>query len=133
MEFWKRPEFSFVICILVIAVFAFFVIRSYMKKLKSGCCGAGGDAPDAHRVKVADKNPAHYPHTVILTIDGMVCSHCAERVENALNVLPEVWAKADVSAKTATVRTKRQPDTEALRKAVNAIGPYTVMKIDTKA
>lgn len=41
---------------------------------------------------------------IILTIEGMACSHCSARVEKALGALSGVKAKVDLAAKTATVK-----------------------------
>lgn len=117
-----------IVAAAVILLFAVAVIKSYMKKLSQGCCGAGGDKKAA-KIKVADRNRAHYPFKVILTVDGMVCSGCETRVENALNVLDGVWATADAGSGSVTVLLRAEPDEQALRRAVNSAGAYTVMKI----
>lgn len=117
-----------VILAAAFAAFAVLVIRGYIKKLSQGCCGGGGDGGEK-KVRVRDRNSAHYPYTVILTVDGMVCGGCATRIENTLNALEGVWAKADVSRKTVLVRLRETPDTERLRSVVNGIGPYTVMNV----
>ena len=111
---------------LILIVFAAFVIRGYSKKLSSGCCGAGGDA--AKKIKVADKNKSHYPYSAVLTVDGMMCAACETRVENALNVIDGVWAKASSSDGKVSVLMKNPVDIETFRKAVNDLGVYTLMK-----
>lgn len=111
---------------LILIVFAVFVIRGYSKKLSSGCCGAGGDA--AKKIKVADKNKSHYPYIAVLTVDGMMCAACETRVENALNVIDGVWAKASSSDGKVSVLMKNPVDIETFRKAVNDLGVYTLMK-----
>ena len=63
-----------------------------------------------------------------LTIDGMTCSNCSRRVENALNSLDGVWAKVDLGERKADVRLKQAPDNDALRHAVQDVG-YTVLSI----
>ena len=65
---------------------------------------------------------------VTLTIDGMTCSNCSRRVENALNSLDGVWAKVDLGERKADVRLKQAPDNDALRHAVQDVG-YTVLSI----
>lgn len=111
---------------LVLVVFAVFVIKSYSKKLASGCCGAGGDA--VKKIKVADKNKSHYPYSAVLTVDGMMCAACETRVENALNIIDGVWAKASSSDGKVSVLMKNPVDIETFRKAVNDLGVYTLMK-----
>ena len=55
-----------------------------------------------------------------LTIEGMMCAHCAAHVEKALNALPGVTAVVDLAAKTAVVT--GAADNEALKKAVDDAG-----------
>lgn len=117
-----------IVVILLIAVFAVFVIRSYAKKLAYGCCGSGGDA--SQRVKVRDKNKSHYPYTAVLTVDGMMCSGCEQRIENALNSMDGVWAKASSSSGSVRVLMKTPISEDTLRTAVNELGIYTVTKTE---
>lgn len=113
---------------LIILVFAIFVIKGYVKKLATGCCGAGGDAEA--RIKVRDKNRSHYPYSARLTVDGMMCSSCQTRVENALNVIDGVWAKANASDGTVKVLMKSPVPEDKLRAAINELGVYTLMKAE---
>lgn len=62
----------------------------------------------------------------VMTIEGMMCTHCSGRVESALNALPGVKAEVNLEKKTATVTGKA--DEIALRKAVEDAG-YTVVDI----
>lgn len=118
---------QYAIFAIVLIVFAVFVIKSYTKKLASGCCG-GGDAEK--KVKVADKNRAHYPYAATLTVDGMMCAACETRVENALNAIDSVWAKASSSDGRVEVLMKTSVDEDAFRKVVNELGVYTLMKAE---
>ena len=63
-----------------------------------------------------------------LIIEGMVCQHCAGRVERALNALPGVQAKVNLSQKCAEVESAGALDDEALKKAVQDAG-YEVVAI----
>ena len=62
-------------------------------------------------------------------IEGMVCSHCAGRVERALNALPGVHAKVDLAQKCAVVQSASDIDDETLRQAVQKAG-YEVVAIN---
>ena len=62
----------------------------------------------------------------VMTIEGMMCTHCSGRVESALNAIPGVTAKVDLEKKTATVSGDVSDDT--LRKAVEDAG-YQVVSI----
>ncbi len=118
---------QYAIFAIVLIVFAVFVIKSYSKKLASGCCG-GGDAEK--KVKVADKNRSHYPYAAVLTVDGMMCAACETRVENALNAIDGVWAKASSSDGKVEVLMKSPVDEDTLRRTVNELGVYTLMKAE---
>lgn len=117
-----------VIIVLVLVAIAVLSVMSYVKKLRSGCCGASDEK--VKRVRVADRDKSHYPYSVVLTVDGMVCGNCAARVENALNALEGVWASADVEHGTVMVRMKQSLEEQLLRSTVNQIGGYTVMKVE---
>ncbi len=78
-------------------------IRRFQGKAKSSCCGSSEAISPR---KDGDTDKSHYPYRYRLTIDGMMCSRCAVRVENALNAMPGVWAKVDLGKKQADVLTK---------------------------
>ena len=117
-----------VIIVLVLVAIAVLSVMSYVKKLRSGCCGASDEK--VKRVRVTDRDKSHYPYSVVLTVDGMVCGNCAARVENALNELEGVWASADVEHGTVMVRMKQSLEEQLLRSTVNQIGGYTVIKVE---
>ena len=62
-----------------------------------------------------------------IRIEGMMCIHCAARVEKALSALPGVEVKVDLESKTATVT--GDISDAVLRRAVEDAG-YTVTAID---
>lgn len=118
------------IIILILVILCIVGIKSYAKKLASGCCGAGGDR--VKKVKVSDKNEAHYPYLAELKIDGMVCGSCANRVENCLNAVEGIWASVDLGNQSAKVRMKDKIEEQRLRDIVREAG-YTVMKVTFQA
>ena len=61
-----------------------------------------------------------------LSIEGMMCAHCAAHVEKALNALPRVTAAVDLAGSSAVVT--GDVSDEALKKAVADAG-YTVTDI----
>ena len=61
-----------------------------------------------------------------LSIEGMMCAHCAAHVEKALNALPGVTAAVDLAGSSAVVT--GDVSDEALKKAVADAG-YTVTDI----
>lgn len=42
MDVFQKPAFWGIIAVVLIVVFAIFVIKSYVKKLSEGCCGSSG-------------------------------------------------------------------------------------------
>lgn len=108
------------IIIVALVVILIFGVKSYAKKLAHGCCGAGGD--DVKKPRVKDKDPANYPYSVHLDVSGMTCSHCAARVESALDSLSGVWAQADYKAGTALVRMKTPVEDDQMRRVVAQAG-----------
>ena len=83
-----------IIC-LVLIMAGVLAIRSYRKRLTTGCCGGSGEAA-VKKIKVSDKDLTHYPHRRVLKVDGMSCGNCAIRVENALNSLAVSYTHLDV-------------------------------------
>lgn len=118
------------IIVVILVLICIFSLKSYLKKLRGGCCGAGGDGPEK-KVKVADRNKEHYPYQATAEIDGMVCGNCATRVENALNSMDGVWAKVDLSKKQAAILSKQPLDEQEVRSAVRGQG-YTVIKFEQR-
>ena len=88
-----------------------------MKKLSSGCCGAGGD--EEKPVKVKDKNKNNYSFSVKLKISGMTCKNCQVRVENAFNRMEGVWAKADFAKGSAEILSKAYLSDEEIKNALS--------------
>ncbi|MGL5511918.1 MAG: heavy-metal-associated domain-containing protein [Sporomusa sp.] len=120
---------STAIIIIVLVIICVLAVYSYIKKIRhgSGCCGEH-EALDK-KVKVADRNKDHYPYSVKLTIDGMVCGNCVRRVENSLNSMDGIWAKVDLGSKQAEVLGKDKVDNEILVNAIRDTG-YTVLTIE---
>ncbi len=116
-----------VILVVALVIIAVIAIKSYARKLSSGCCGAGGD--DEKKIKVDDKDPAHYLYTVKIGVSGMTCGRCKERVENALNSENGVWADVDLGSGLATVRMKILIPEEVLRGRIIAAG-YRVVSFE---
>lgn len=106
-----------------------FVLYRYIRNLRRGAsCCSDGQEPEK-RIRVKDRNKENYPYTAKLQIDGMTCSKCALRVENAINALPGYWAMVNLGAKSAALRSKTPLDEDLLRKVVRESG-YTVLTIN---
>lgn len=65
--------------------------------------------------------------TRVLHVDGMACSGCVERVENAIRGTPGVASvSVDLETKQAKVTFSGTPDVEAVATAIRAAGYETV-------
>ena len=119
------------IVIFVLAIIVVCAILSIRKRIKYGsaCCGTHDAAPK--KIKVKDKNKAHYPYTYTLTVDGMHCSNCARRVENALNSKDGVWAKVNLENKSVLVRAKSQLKWEDFSTVITNAG-YTLIEFSAE-
>ena len=119
------------IIIFVLAIIVVCAILSIRKRIKYGsaCCGTHDAAPK--KIKVKDKNKAHYPYTYTLTVDGMHCSNCARRVENALNSKDGVWAKVNLEKKSVLVRAKSQLKWEDFSTVITKAG-YTFIEFSAE-
>lgn len=114
---------TIIICavLLIIAVIAG---RSYVKKLKSGCCGAGGD--EVEKIHPSDKDISHYPYACKIGIEGMSCKNCATRIENAFNEKDGYYAKVNLKHKYAMVHMKKPVSDNELRQIIQSAGYETI-------
>lgn len=107
------------IVIILLIVIVTVSVKSYMKKLSSGCCGAGGDV--VKRIK-PQGDTGDYPCLKRVKISGMTCRNCAVRVENAFNGREGYYAKVDLSKKTADVYMKNPADNSIIEDIVRRAG-----------
>ncbi len=115
------------VIIIGIILICIFSVKSYLKKLKHGCCG--GESGEEEKIKVSDRNRRNYQHELLIEVEGMTCGNCATRVENALNRIDGVWAKVDLSKKRVDVYTKQQVEEAVLRNAIRSTG-YAPVKFE---
>ena len=120
-----------IIIVLILAAAVCYGIYSFVHHLRcgGGCCGEHEAA--AKKVRVADRDRSHYPHRLVLGVDGMTCQNCQRHVENALNVLPGTWAAVDLAARSVTVLTKDEADEDAIRQAIRDAG-YLPLRTTSK-
>lgn len=122
--------------LVVVAGIAVYAVRHTVRVAtgKDGCCGGGGgsgrtgQACKTPKAAAVDTDPSHYGYTTELTVRGMTCERCAQRVERFLNALPGTWATVDLSSRVATVRTKEPIDVADLESAVERAG-YSVIRM----
>lgn len=103
--------------LIVLAVIGLFALKSYLRKLQNGCCGA-----EVKKEKVADTEIRHYPYHLTVRVQGMTCGNCARRVENGLNALEGVYAQADWEGGSVSVHMKREIPPDRIRGAIEKAG-----------
>ena len=111
-----------VIIISVLIVVCFIAVRTYVKKLAHGCCGAGGDK-EQKLTKTADL--AEYKFRYCVKIGGMSCKNCAVRIENAFNRQEGIFARVDFKSGTADIYAKEPLPEIVIRQTVIGLG-YSV-------
>ncbi len=109
-----------VIVLLALVLVCIFAVKSYMKRLRSGCCGAG-DGPEK-RIKPADRDASHYPYQATVEVEGMTCANCTRRVENAFHRQEGMLAEANLEKGYVHVYMKENRDDAALRALVREAG-----------
>lgn len=110
-----------IIIVLLITGWLVFGLRSYLKRIAAGCCGA-----DATKVKIkADKNISHYSSKLIVCILGMHCKNCALHIENALNGRGDCYAKVTLKDNTATIYCRSAADKSSICETIENAG-YSV-------
>ncbi len=110
--------------IIALALVCFLAVRSYLRKLAHGCCGAGGD--NERRLRNADLS--NYAHRYSVKIGGMTCKNCALRIENAFNRQEGLAARVDLKTGLAEVASNARISELTLRKTVVELG-YSVEEI----
>lgn len=107
-----------VIILGVVVVIVLLGIRPTIKHFKGegGCCGGGSTVrPRPKKLeKVVEKR--------ILTLEGMTCENCRNRVEGSLNDMEGVSARVSLKKKQAVVSMDRLIPVEKLKETVEKAG-----------
>lgn len=121
-------DFGNVAVYVILAAIVGLAVYGTVKRARHGssCCGEREAAPK--KVKVSDRKASNYHYFYELRVDGMHCSNCARRVENAFNSTEGLWATADVGEKTVKLRSKMALNESVCWKAVNDAG-YTMLSM----
>lgn len=119
------------VVILILLFILAVAIKSICHRIIHGsaCCGERDALPK--KIQVKDKNKSHYKYKYILNVDGMHCSNCTRHVENTLNSVEGIWAKANLEKKEVTVLSKNIRENSELEKIVAHAG-YTVLSVSIK-
>ena len=114
-----------VILAILVAIIA-IAVHGIVKRIRFGSACCGTKEPPEKKIRVKDKNKAHYGYRYILSVDGMRCSGCARRVENAFNKTEGRWAKADIEKKEVRLLSKKEEKENDLAGITSAAG-YTML------
>lgn len=114
-----------VIIISVLIVVCFIAVRTYVKKLAHGCCGAGGDK-ERKIAETADLSDCKYRYTV--KIGGMTCKNCAVKIENTFNRQEGIFAQADYKSGITEISAKEPLPEIVIRQRIVGLG-YSVEEI----
>ena len=108
-----------IIGMLLIAYAVYGTVQKARGKAKSSCCGS---AETVLPQRVEDTDESHYPFKYIVSIDGMKCSNCAARVENAINGSGDTWAHVNLGRQGAEVLSKKEKTEEDFAKSLKGTG-----------
>ncbi len=105
--------------ILLIIYAVYGTVQKARGKSKSSCCGSAESViPKA----VEDTDVSHYPYKYYVSVDGMKCSNCAARVENAINKSGDNWAHVNLGRKRAEVLSKTEKTENDFAEALKGSG-----------
>lgn len=111
-----------IIGILIIAVVIGVIYTVKHFKGESSCCGGGSS------VKAKKKKLKNVIARKTVTIEGMTCDHCKNRVERVLNEMEGVAGKVNLSKKQAIASMETEVSDDALRAVIEKAG-YKVVEI----
>ena len=115
------------IIIIVLILICIYSIKSYMKELKSGCCG--GEIDTIQKIKPQDTHIQNYSIHKHIVIEGMTCDNCKIRIQNAFHQKNGFLMKIDRSQGTSELYCKEDVSNKSIKKIIQDLG-YHVVKIE---
>lgn len=109
------------IIVILLVIICVISVKSYMKKLAHGCCGAGSDDEKKTEKKT---DISEYKYKCTVHIGGMTCKNCAARIANALD-RQGMYADIDYKSGTAQIYSLTPVSDIAVRQTVIGLG-YSV-------
>lgn len=119
---------TIIVSVVLVAVIG-LAIYGTIRKIKYGSSCCGGKDPMPARVKVKDKNKSHYPYTYRLKIDGMHCSGCVRKLENAFHSEEGLWADVSLEKREVLLRSKSELESRKVGKIVAGAG-FTMLSFE---
>ncbi len=117
-----------IIIIMALMIIVSIAVYGTVKRIRFGSSCCGSKTPPEKRVKVKDRNRNNYPYKYSLSVDGMHCSNCARRVENAINKTEGRWASVDLANKEVKLLSKREETERDLADIISSAG-YTLLSL----
>ena len=114
-----------ILLVIVIGVAIFSTIRRI--NYGSSCCGEKDPMPA--KIKVKDKNKSHYPYTYLIKVDGMHCSGCVRKLENAFHKEDGLWATVSLEKKEVLLRSKKELENRDMGRIVSSVG-FTMLSTE---
>ncbi|MBQ3566058.1 MAG: heavy-metal-associated domain-containing protein [Oscillospiraceae bacterium] len=111
----------------VIIAVCIFAVRSYVKKLSHGCCGAGGD--NERKIDTQGVDLSEYSNKYLIVINGMTCKNCSTRIQNRFNRDDGIYASVSHRDGNAQIYSKNPIDELFIRQIVVGLG-YSVKSIE---
>lgn len=113
-----------IIIIGILLVMIAVGIRSGVKHFKGegGCCGGGST------VKKKRKKLKNVIAKKRVSVEGMTCEHCKDRVERSIDEIDGASGKVNLRKKEAIVSMEREVSDEEIREAIENVG-YKVTDI----
>ena len=112
------------IIIGIVLVLVIVGVYSSIKHFKgeSGCCGGGPS------VKPKKKKLKTVIATRVVTVEGMTCEHCKNRVQRCIDDMNGAVAKVNLKKKEVVVSLAKEISDEEISKAIEKAG-YEVVSI----
>lgn len=107
--------------VLVIVVLGLLRTKKHFKG--GGCCGSGGSTVRSSKQLTGPKLGE-----IVLTVEGMHCENCQNRVEHAVNRLDGVVCRVNLKKKTATVAYSREVSSGQIQEVIEKLG-YKVTNV----
>lgn len=116
-----------VIIIGLILVAIVFALRSSIGHFKGegGCCG--GSSVPVKKKRLWGRIVCR----MIVSIEGMHCENCSNRIQNRINEMDGVICKVNLKKKTALIEATHELDEEVIKQKITGLG-YQVEEIKYK-
>ena len=112
---------------IIVGIVALIVILGVLRARKhfggGGCCSSGSASVRSGK-KLTDPKIGE----IVLTVEGMHCENCQNRVEHLVNKLDGVVCRVNLKKKTATVSYSREISPEQIKAIIEKAG-YPVTHI----